>query len=169
MSTYTITISAHHAVKILSVHYPENSYDQLVEEQEYYIRTMWNERGRVVSHYTRSDKPDWNPEMPVEMYSCSSKWPKKRYLSPLAIIHKEDESPFYTNAAPPVNAWWKAEDRITDSPIGTWELVWREWRGDIIHEGWVQRVLFGTEGDFMHYLTRYPGDDFSPLPLAGKI
>ena len=88
-----------------------------------------------------------------------------RSLAPLMIIHTEEESALFTNAAPPVNAWWKAEDRIADAPIGTWELVWREWRGDIIHEGWIQRVLEGTPGDFMHYLTRYKGGEPSPLPL----
>jgi hypothetical protein len=76
----------------------------------------------------------------------------------LAIIHAEEPA-LFTNAAPPLNAWWAAEDRVINQ--GDWELVWREWRGEVIHEAWVQRLSCG----FMHYLTRYKGGEPSPLPL----
>jgi hypothetical protein len=88
-----------------------------------------------------------------------------RFIAPLVIIHEEDEEPMFTNAAPPLNAWWAAEDRIKNEPVGTWELVWREHYNDTIHEGWIQRVIENTEGDFLHYLTRYKDSEPSPLPL----
>jgi hypothetical protein len=164
--TYIMTVSSHHAVQILSVYYPEKTLEELIQDCEYDIRTMWNERGRRAWYCPASeDKAHWKPDKPVEMRMHSSQWPKIRSAAPLAIIHREDQSAFFTNAAPPVNVWWKAEDRIAEAVVGTWELVWREWRGDIIHEGWIQRVSEGTEGDFMHYLTRYKGGDPSPLPL----
>lgn len=157
--SYVMTVTAHHVIQILSVHYPEKTVEELLRDNEYDIRMMWNERAKRMFRYPVSEeKAHWKPDMPVEMYMHSSQWPSMRVLAPLAIIHKEGESALFTNAAPPVNAWWAAEDR---AELGAWELVWREWRGEEIHEGWVQRLEEGC----MHYLTRYKGGEASPLPL----
>ena len=152
IQTYVMTVTAHHAIRILSVHYPEKTVEELQRDNEYDVRMMWNERAKR-SHATRSHACE---EKSAEMYMHSSQWPAMRPLAPLAIIHKEGESAFFTNAAPPVNAWWAAEDRAEG-----WELVWREWRGEEIHEGWVQRLEAGC----MHYLARYKSGEASPLPL----
>lgn len=154
--TYIMTVTAHHAIQILSVHYPEKTIEELMRDNEYDIRMMWNERAERSFRYPASEeRENWKPDMPVEMRMHSSQWPAMRPVAPLAIIHTEEPA-LFTNAAPPLNAWWAAEDRAEG-----WELVWREWRGEVIHEAWVQRVSCG----FMHYLTRYKGGEPSPLPL----
>lgn len=158
---YTLSISAHHVLQILSIHYPDIDQEELIRVCEYDIRTMWNQRGQPAR---QADVPSWPEQVPyVPIHS--SEWPAMRVISPLAIIHAEKEPALFTNAAPPLNAWWAAEDRIADQPAGTWELVWREHYKDSIHEGWIQRVSVGTQGDFLHYLTRYKGGEPSPLPL----
>ena len=153
--TYVMTVTAHHAIQILSVHYPEKTVEELQRDNEYDVRMMWNERAKR-AYPVSEERAHWMPDVPVEMYMHSSRWPAMRPLAPLAIIHKEGEPALFTNAAPPVNAWWAAEDRAEG-----WELVWREWRGEEIHEAWVQRLEVGC----MHYLTRYKGGEASPLPL----
>ena len=158
IKTYVMTVTAHHAIQILSVHYPEKTVEELQRDNEYDVRMMWNERAKR-SYSVNEERAHWMPDMPVDMYMHSSRWPAMRPLAPLAIIHKEGEPALFTNAAPPLNAWWTAEDRVAE--LGAWELVWREWRGEEIHEAWVQRLEEGC----MHYLTRYKGGEASPLPL----
>jgi hypothetical protein len=160
--TYTMTITAHHAVQILSVYYPEKTVEGLMRDHEYDIRTMWNERAR--RGYTVPESA-LGIEKPVEMYMHSRDWPSMRPISPMGIIHSAEPA-LFMNAAPPLNAWWAAEDRVVDrgGETGEWEMVWREWRGEVIHEGWVQRLDCG----FMHYLTRYKGGEASPLPVPIK-
>ena len=156
--TYIMTVTAHHVVQILSVYYPEKTIEELMRDNEYDIRMMWNERAERSFRYVSEEREHWKPDMPVEMRMHSSQWPAMRPVAPLGIIHADGEPALFTNAAPPLNAWWAAEDRVTDQE---WELVWREWRGEVIHEAWVQRLSCG----FMHYLTQYKGGEPSPLPL----
>ena len=160
-SRYVLTISAHHALQILSVHYPDYSVEDFMLNNEYDVRTMWNERAKKARYPVSEAQAHWKPETSHDYHMHSSQWPPMRPLAPLAIVHRDGETALFTNAAPPVNVWWAAEDRILHSEPGTRELVWREWRGEVIHEGWVMRVKNG----FMHYLTRYK--DRSPLPLRG--
>jgi len=162
---YIMTVSSHYVLQIKAIHYPEWSQEELMRTFEYDIRTMSNDSGQSLSH---SSEITWPPLVPYERLH-SSKWPAMRPIAPLAIIHTDDQEAIFTNAAPPLNAWWAAEDRIKDSPVGTWELVWRDYNKNDIHEGWVQRVLHSEDrmqGEFLHYLTRYKGGEPSPLPLS---
>ena len=160
--TFSMTVTSHHVLRIMTVCHPEMDQEDLMRHFEYDIRTMSNERAQSPWYSGESSTwPERVPYVPIH----SSKWPKMRPIAPLAIIHSENQEGMFTNAAPPLNAWWAAEDRIADQPAGTWELVWREHYKDSIHEGWIQRVSVGTQGDFLHYLTRYKGGEPSPLPL----
>jgi hypothetical protein len=83
------------------------------------------------------------------------------------FLDGEEPTDFETSA-PPINVWWAAEDKIANDPIGSWALVWRQYYGEMIHEGWVQRVSEGGENvcAFLHYMTRYRGGTPSLLPLS---
>jgi hypothetical protein len=160
--TFSMSVISHHVLRIMTVCHPEMDQEELMRNFEYDIRTMWNERCQP--SYYLAELANYSERVPYTP-THSSEWPKMRPIAPLAIIHPENQECMFTNAAPPLNAWWAAEDRIADAPAGTWELVWREYYKDSIHEGWVQRVSVGTQGDFLHYLTRYKGGEPSPLPL----
>ena len=160
--TFSMTVTSHHVLRIMEVCHPEFNQEELARHFEYDIRTMSNERAQ--SPWYSGESSTWPERVPyVPLHS--SKWPKMRPIAPLVIIHPENQEGMFTNAAPPLNAWWAAEDRIKTEPVGTWELVWREHYNDTIHEGWIQRVTENTEGDFLHYLTRYKDSEPSPLPL----
>jgi hypothetical protein len=160
--TYSMTVTSHHILRIMAVCHPELNQEELMRHFEYDIRTMSNERAQFPQYSGESSTwPERVPYVPLH----SSQWPAMRFIAPLVIIHEEDEEAMFTNAAPPLNAWWAAEDRIKNEPVGTWELVWREHYTDTIHEGWVQRVTQNTECDCLHYMTRYKDSEPSPLPL----
>ena len=158
--SFSMTVSAHYVLRIMNIRFPEMDQEELMRNFEYDIRTMSNECG--AAPWYSAETASWPPKVPYTRLH-SSQWPAMRTVAPLAIIHTHEQEAMFTNAAPPLNAWWAAEDRIKDAPLGTWELVWREYFRDDIHEGWVERV---SEEGFLHYLTRYKGGEESPLPLS---
>jgi hypothetical protein len=161
-------VTSHFAVRSLYDRFPTQTADQLMAHSEDILRTRWNEaflQNKPESQATQ----DWPQEYPFDPHTEHP--PTLRPVSPLAIIYYAGEEPTrFETSAPPINVWWAAEDRIKNDPIGSWELVWRQYHGEMIHEGWVQRVSQGRADccACMHYITVYRGGTPSPLPLSSS-
>jgi hypothetical protein len=159
-------VTSHFAIRVLSSLFPEENIEQLVAHSENSVRTLWN--NKFVWPESQATEA-WPQEYLFDTQLSTP--PVLRPVSPLAIVCFEGEEPcMFETGAPPINVWWAAEDRIQNSPIGSWELVWRQHCGDMIHEGWVQNVSEGGEDvcRCLHYLTRYRGGTSSPLPLLSE-
>jgi hypothetical protein len=162
-SRTTMSVNNHYAIQVLRRAFPGDKNEELLAKCEEEVRTLWNETASVPRWPASEEKENWPAEV---RFSLDGPTPAVRPIVPLFTIHAKGDEVAYVSAAPPINVWWRAEDRCADRPRHSWSLVWREWRDDMIHEAWIHRYAENGDGcDFAHYLTRYPGGTTSPLPL----
>lgn len=159
----TMSVNSHYAIRILRLAFPGEKDEQLFAKCEQEVRTLWNESASVPRWPASEEKENWPAEVG---FSLDGPVPAARPIAPLLTIHVQGDEVDYLSAVPPINVWWRVEDRCADQPLHSWNIVWREWRDDMIHEGWIHRFAENADGrDFAHYCTRYPGGTTSPLPL----
>ena len=91
-------------------------------------------------------------------------WPDLRPIQDIYWVTRPWDPPCYRAPHYSLYVWWHAENAHSHDPVGTWALVWCQWVGPIIHEGWIHRIR--EEGiAWTHWQTHYYGSSPSPLPF----
>jgi hypothetical protein len=153
-----LSIRPHYAIHLLRALYRTRTDEEIIAEHEEPIRRLAYEVESIPWEGTEN----WARELlPIDpMHS----WPDIRPIQDICWITRPWDPPCYRPVQYSLNVFWRAENIHSHDPVGTWALVWRQWVGPIIHEGWIHRIR--EEGvAWTYWQTHYYGGQASPLPL----
>ena len=153
-----MSIRPHYAIHLLRALYRSRTDEEIIAENEESIRRLAHEVEPIPWNGTENWPVQLLPEDPMHS------WPDMRPLQDICWVTRPWDPPCYRPVQYSLNVWWRAENIHSHDPVGTWALVWRQWVGPVIHEGWIHRIR--EEGvAWTYWQTHYYGGCASPLPL----
>jgi hypothetical protein len=153
-----MSIRPHYAIHLLRALYRTRTDEEIISEHEEPIRCLAHEVESIPWEGTENWPAELIPTDPPHT------WPDVKPIQDICWVTRPWDPPCYRPVQYSLNVFWRAENAHSHDPVGTWALVWRQWVGPIIHEGWIHRIR--EEGvAWTYWQTHYYGGQASPLPL----